>query len=97
MSRPDAVVVGAGAIGAACAYELACAGLRVTVVERAEPGAGASGASAGILSVPDSSRRDPVAALGRLSRDLYEPLAETLREEAGIDVGLGAPGISASA
>ena len=92
MSRPDAVVVGAGAIGAACAYELACAGLRVTVVERAEPGAEASGASAGILSVPDPSRRDPVAALGRLSRDLYEPLAEALREEAGIDVGLGRTG-----
>ena len=96
MSRPDAVVVGAGAIGAACAYELACAGLSVTVVERAEPGAEASGASAGI-AIPDPSRRDPVAALGRLSRDLYEPLADALREEAGIDVGLGRPGTSASA
>ena len=92
MTRPDAVVVGAGAIGAACAYELACAGLSVTVVERAKPGAEASGASAGILSVPDPSRRDPVAALARLSRDLYEPLAEALREETGIDVGLGRTG-----
>ncbi len=35
---PDVVVVGAGAIGAACAYELAAAGLRVTVIERASPG-----------------------------------------------------------
>ena len=59
LTRPDAVVVGAGAIGAACAWELARAGLSVTVVERAEPGAEASGASAGILSVPDPSRRDP--------------------------------------
>jgi glycine oxidase len=92
LTRPDAVVVGAGAIGGACAYELACAGLSVTVVERAKPGAEASGASAGILSVPDPSRRDPVAALARLSRDLYEPLAEALREETGIDVGLGRTG-----
>jgi glycine oxidase len=92
LTRPDAVVVGAGAIGAACAYELAGAGLRVTVVERAEPGAEASGASAGILSVPSGSRRDPLAALARLSRDLYEPLAAALREEAEIDVGLGRTG-----
>ena len=92
MSRPDVVVVGAGAIGAACAYELAGAGLRVTVIERAEPAAEASGASAGILSLPAPSRRDPLATLGRLSRELYEPLAESLREEADIDVGLGRTG-----
>ena len=92
MSRADAVVVGAGAIGATCAYELAGAGFRVTVVERAAPGAEASGASAGILSFPDPTRREPVAVLGRLSRDLYEPLADALREESGIDIGLGRTG-----
>ncbi len=92
MTRPDAVVVGAGAIGAACAYELAGAGLRVTVIERAEPGAEASGASAGILSVPSATRWDPLAVLARQSRDLYEPLAAALREEAEIDVGLGRTG-----
>lgn len=92
MTRSDVVVVGAGAIGAGCAYELARAGLQVTVVERGEPGAEASGASAGILSVPDPSRRDPLAVLGRVSRDLYEPLADALREETSIDVGLGRTG-----
>jgi glycine oxidase len=84
--RPDAVVVGAGAIGAACAYELACAGLRVTVIERAEPGAEASGASAGLLSAFTTDRSGPLATLYRLSRDLYEPLAGILRNESGVDI-----------
>ena len=92
MTRPDAIVVGAGAIGATCAYELAVAGLRVTVIERAMPAAEASGASAGILSVPGPSRRDPIATLARRSRELYEPLAAALLEEAEIDVGLGRTG-----
>jgi glycine oxidase len=92
VTRPDAVIVGAGAIGAACAYELAQAGLRVMVIERTEPAAEASGASAGILSVAGPARRDPMAQLTRLSRDLYEPLAESLREETGIDIGLGRTG-----
>jgi glycine oxidase len=92
LTRPDAAVVGAGAIGTACAYELAGAGLRVMVIERAEPGAEASGASAGILSVPGVSRPDPLALLARESRALYEPLAAALREEAEIDVGLGRNG-----
>jgi len=47
---PDVVVIGAGIIGSALARELAAARLAVVVVERDTPGAGASGAAAGILS-----------------------------------------------
>jgi glycine oxidase len=85
-ARPDVVVVGAGAIGAACAYELARAGLAVTLVERSEPAAEASGASAGLLSAFTGDRAGAVGRLCRLSRDLYGPLAEALREETGLDI-----------
>jgi glycine/D-amino acid oxidase-like deaminating enzyme len=51
MSR-DVVVVGGGVIGAACAYALSSRGLSVTLVERAELAAGASGRNHGLLFVP---------------------------------------------
>lgn len=86
LRRPDVVVVGAGAIGTACAYELAVAGLKVTVIERDEPGAEASGASAGMLSAFTGERGGAIAELSRLSRDLYEPLGEALLDESGVDI-----------
>ena len=43
----DAVVVGAGVIGLASAWRVAQRGLSVLVLERDEPGAGASGVAAG--------------------------------------------------
>lgn len=50
MSRPDVVVVGAGAIGAATAYELARRGARVTLLERGDVAAGCSYGNAGLIS-----------------------------------------------
>jgi glycine oxidase len=46
----DVVVVGAGVIGLACAWRCAQRGLRVVVLERDRPGAGASGVAAGMLA-----------------------------------------------
>ena len=46
----DAVVVGAGVIGLASAWRAAQRGLRVRVLERDEPGSGASGVAAGMLA-----------------------------------------------
>jgi D-amino-acid dehydrogenase len=47
---PDVVVVGGGAVGVACAYELACAGARVTLVEREGAlGLGCSYGNAGLI------------------------------------------------
>lgn len=91
MSRPDVVVVGAGAIGCAVALELAKAGLRVTVVERGQPGCEASGASAGMLDAA-FEEPGPLAELARASRALYPGLAEELRAAAGVDIELGQGG-----
>jgi len=59
-ASPDVVIVGAGIIGAACAYELAGAGARVTVLERGGGwGEGCSWGNAGLI-VPSHAR--PIAA-----------------------------------
>jgi glycine/D-amino acid oxidase-like deaminating enzyme len=48
LRRTDAVIAGAGVIGAACAFHLARAGLRVLVLERAPaPGAGSTARATG--------------------------------------------------
>ena len=55
MKSFDVAIAGAGLIGSSIALELAQAGLRVAIFDRAEPGREASWASAGILSpAPES-------------------------------------------
>lgn len=49
-ARSDVVIVGAGVIGAACAFELASRGVAVTVVDRGEVGHGCSYGNAGWLT-----------------------------------------------
>jgi glycine oxidase len=44
------VIVGAGVIGLACAWRAAQADMSVRVIERSEPGSGASGVAAGMLA-----------------------------------------------
>jgi glycine oxidase len=46
----DAIVVGGGAIGLPCAWDAARRGAEVIVLERGEPGAGATGVAAGMLA-----------------------------------------------
>lgn len=51
--HPDVVIVGAGMVGASCAYAAARAGLSVTVIDRAGPVAGTTGAGEGNILVSD--------------------------------------------
>lgn len=79
------VVVGGGIIGCATALELLKAGCAVTVVERATPGAEASGAAAGLLApIGESSQR--FRELAMASWRLYPSVARELYERTGVDV-----------
>lgn len=53
MNTADVVVIGAGAVGAACAYFAARAGLTVHVVERDQVASGTTSAGEGNLLVSD--------------------------------------------
>jgi D-hydroxyproline dehydrogenase subunit beta len=68
MAGSDVVVVGGGIIGAACAYELARSGASVTLLERDELAAGASGRNIGFFGLPWDPALDPMA---RSSLELY--------------------------
>lgn len=74
-SRTDVIVIGAGIIGAACAYYLARRGLRVTVVDAHQPGTGTSGACSGYCSV-SSKKPGLMMELARESKALYLALEE---------------------
>ena len=65
----DAVVVGAGIVGAACAMELAGAGLSVAVVDPGPVGGGATAAGMGHIVVMDDSPAE--LALTRYSQCLW--------------------------
>src|SRR5262245_64444925 len=69
---PDFVVVGGGIIGTACAYELARSGAAVTLLEKDELAAGASGRNLGYL---DTSKDPALAPLARASLARYLELA----------------------
>ncbi len=70
------VIVGAGIVGAACAYALARRGLAVLVLESRFVAAGATAAGMGHIVVMDDS--DPQIALTALGRRLWSDWADDL-------------------
>jgi D-hydroxyproline dehydrogenase subunit beta len=72
----DVLIVGAGIVGAACAWELAKVGLRVAVVDQSFPAAGATGASMGHIVAMDDSEAQ--FALTRYSQELWDGLESAL-------------------
>ena len=93
-SIPDVLVVGAGAIGAACARALALAGARVTLLERPSPTGEAWRASAGMLAAQVEAGTDNLGLdLAVAGRAFLRRNAELLLQTTGIDVGLMECGI----
>lgn len=84
----DVAIVGGGIIGLLTARELAGAGCRVTVVDRARVGDAASRAAGGILSplVPWQTP-EPVWALAAWSQPVFPTLCEHLERRTGMDPG----------
>lgn len=90
----DVVVVGAGLIGLAIAFELAERGAIVRVYDRSEPGRGASWAGAGMLA-PYTERVQAGALLTFCARSLgaYPAFVQRVFDASGIDSKLRLDGV----
>lgn len=83
----DVVVIGAGMVGACCAYELACRGLSVTVLERGALAAGTTASGEGNLLVSDK-QPGPELEAARHSLRLWQELPARLTADLGTEADL---------
>lgn len=90
----DAVIIGAGTIGLAIAFELAERGAVVRVVDRGEPARAASWAAAGMLAPYSETVREPaLIELCAASLREYPAFVERVRNASGIDPHLHLNGV----
>src|SRR5437660_848741 len=83
----DIVVVGAGIVGWAVAYELARRGASVEMVDDRPAGMGATQASAGVLAPYIEAEEDsPLLELAAKSLSLYEEFVERTAADSGVAV-----------
>lgn len=88
LHKSDVLIIGGGIIGCSIGWRLAQAGMKVTVLDRSEPGTEASAAAAGMLA-PIGEMVTPRAFsdLCIASRSLYPGFAAELEEAGGCSVG----------
>lgn len=77
------IVVGAGVVGCAIAYELASRGASVRIVDTRAPGQGATRASAGMLAPYVEGHLPALRTLGVRSLALYDRFVDRVVEESG--------------
>ena len=75
MQSPDAIVIGAGIVGASAALSLTNAGLRVLVIDRGAVASGTTGAGEGNILVSEKDP-GPELTLALKSRDLWFEMQE---------------------
>ena len=83
MSLPDVVVVGAGIVGTATAWELARRGAQVTLLDAGEVSGGTTGLGEGNVLCSDKDA-GPELDLSVLGRALYAEIEALVREPARI-------------
>src|SRR5215813_10587002 len=83
------VIVGAGVAGLSIGWRLAAAGAEVTILERAQPGRGATWASAGMISTTAETGESAgaEAEFAKHSAHLWPHFAREVGEASGVDVG----------
>jgi D-hydroxyproline dehydrogenase subunit beta len=79
----DVAIVGAGIVGAACAYECARRGLQVVIVDRDNTGSGTTAAGMGHIVAMDDSEAQ--FALTRYSQRLWQELRAELPDDVEYD------------
>ena len=77
MRNPDAIVVGAGIVGATCALQLTNAGLKVLVIDRGAIASGTTGSGEGNILVSDKEP-GPELTLALRSRDAWFELSDSI-------------------
>lgn len=93
-NRPGVIVVGGGIAGCAVAMELAARGAAVTLVEKNQPGVGATGASAGMLAPQyEAHAPDPVFQFSVACKEAFPAFVQRLQELASWKVGFRTDGM----
>ena len=84
----DVLIIGGGIIGCSIAWRLAQAGMKVTLLDRSEPGAEASSAAAGMLApLGEMVEPRPFSDFCVASRSLYPRFAAEIEESSGHPTG----------